>query len=325
MSGLTRRCASFVLLSALLCAPALCHAQSNTSLVFATGGTGGIFYPLGGGMASVVTKSGEGLSATVEVTGGSVDNMKLIASSPAYLGMSVADTAYEAYKGVEKFKAAALPLRTLLVMYPGRSQIVTLDGLGITKVADLKGKRISTGAQGSATELWALRILEAAGVDKDKDVKRERLSVGESANALRDRKIDAFFWGGGVPTAAIVDLSLTPGIKVRLVDHLDVREAMNAKYGPLYAKDLIPKDSYSGMPADATGIAVWSNIYVNASMPDAQAYAIVKALFDRHADLVAVHQEARSIRLENQVLANTGVPFHPGVVRYLKEKGVNPE
>ncbi len=299
-------------------------AQAN-NLAIATGGTGGIFYPLGGGMASVITKSLPGVAATVEVTGGSVDNMKLIASSPSYLGMSVADTAYEAYKGVEKFKNGALPLRTLLVMYPGRSQIVTLDGIGITKLSDLKGRRVSTGAPGSASELWAFRILEAAGIDKDKDVKRERLSVGESASALRDRKIDAFFWGGGVPTAAVVDLALTPGVKVRLLDHLEVREAMNTKYGPLYAKDLITKDSYSGMPADATGIAVWSNLYVHEKMPEEQAYAIVKALFEKHADLVAVHQEARSITLANQVMANTGVPFHPGVVRYLKEKGLDPQ
>lgn len=296
----------------------------DASLVFATGGTGGIFYPLGGGMASVVTKNLPGVSATVEVTGGSVDNMKLIASSPAYLGMAVADTAYEAYKGAEKFKAA-LPIRTLLVMYPGRSQIVTLDGLGIIRLADLKGRRVSTGAPGSATELWAFRILEAAGLDKDKDVKRERLSVGESANALRDRKIDAFFWGGGVPTAAVVDLALTPGLKVRLIDHLEVRDAMNAKYGPLYAPDLITKESYSGMPADATGIAVWSNLYVSEKMPEEQAYAITKTLFERHADLVAVHQEAKSITLANQIMSNTGVPFHPGVVRYLREKGHDPE
>ena len=117
-------------------------------------------------------------------------------------------------------------------------------------MADLKGKRVSTGSPGSATEVMAFRVIEAAGLDKDKDMKRERLGVAESVNAIKDRKIDAFFWVGGLPTAAVTDLANTPGIKIKMIDHAELVPAMNKKYGNLYVKDTIPKDIYRGMEAD---------------------------------------------------------------------------
>ena len=128
-----------------------------------------------------------------------------------------------------------MPLQTLLVVYPNRMHVVTIEGTGIKKMSDLKGKRVSTGSPGSATEVMAFRTIEAAGLDKDKDMKRERLGAAESVNAIKDRKIDAFFWVGGVPTAAVTDLAATPGIKIKLIDHSDVVAKMNAKYGDLYA------------------------------------------------------------------------------------------
>ena len=117
-------------------------------------------------------------------------------------------------------------------------------------MADLKGKRVSTGSPGSATEVMAFRVIEAAGLDKDKDMKRERLGVAESVNAIKDGKIDAFFWVGGLPTAAVTDLANTPNTKIKLIDHADVVAAMNKKYGNLYVEDAIPKDTYKGMDAD---------------------------------------------------------------------------
>jgi len=124
-----------------------------------------------------------------------------------------------------------VPLRTLMVLYPNRMHVVTIEGTGITKIADLKGKRVSTGSPGSATEVMAFRVIEAAGLDKDKDMTRERLGVAESVNAIKDRKIDAFFWVGGLPTAAVTDLANTPGIKIKMIDHANTVAAMNKKYG----------------------------------------------------------------------------------------------
>ena len=148
----------------------------------------------------------------------------------------MADAALDALKGEDKFKGGKVDVRTLMVLYPNRMHVVTIEGTGIEKMADLKGKRVSTGSPGSATEVMAFRVIEAAGLDKDKDMKRERLGVAESVNAIKDRKIDAFFWVGGLPTAAVTDLGATPGVKIKMIDHSDVVEKMNAKYGPLYVR-----------------------------------------------------------------------------------------
>ena len=168
----------------------------------------------------------------------------------------------------------------------------------------------------------AFRLLEAAGLDKDKDVKRERLSVAESVNAIKDRKIDAFFWVGGLPTAAVTDLANTPGTKIVMVDTGEEVAAMNKKYGNLYFVTTIPKATYSGMARDNKVAAVANILVVNANMPDDQAYKIVKAIFDNKLELVRTHQEFMSVSLENQKTKSTPVVFHPGALKYFKEKNV---
>src|SRR5215468_2427256 len=207
----------------------IAYAQQKVMSI-GTGGTGGVYYPLGGAVANVLSKSLPNVQATAEVTGGSVDNLKLIGAGKSELGFTMADAALDALKGEDKFKSGKLPLQALLVLYPNRMHVVTVEGTGIETMADMKGKRVSTGSPGCATEVMAFRVIEAAGLDKDKDMKRERLGVAESVNALKDRKIDAFFWVGGVPTAAVTDLAATPGVKMKLIDHSEVVDAMNKKY-----------------------------------------------------------------------------------------------
>jgi hypothetical protein len=287
-----------------------------------TGGTGGVYYPMGGGIAAVLSKYVPGMQATAEVTGGSVDNLKLIATGKPYVGFSMTDAAQDAYKGEDKFKGTKVPLRTLMVLYPNRMHVVTVEGTGITKFADLKGKRVSTGSPGSATEVMAFRLIEAAGLDKDKDMKRERLGVAESVNAMKDRKIDAFFWVGGLPTAAVTDLANTPGTRIKMIDHADLVAAMNAKWGDLYVQDLIPKDTYKGMDADNRQATVMNILVANENMDEKTAYTIVKTIFDKRDDIVAVHKEAANFKLENQKASATPVPFHPGALKYFAEKGV---
>jgi TRAP transporter TAXI family solute receptor len=200
MKSIVRLAAS----AALVCAVGAANSQN---LSIATGGTGGVYYPLGGGMAAILSKHVPGMQATAEVTGGSVDNLKLIGSGKPYIGLSMADAALDAAQGKDKFTSGKVPVKTLMILYPNRMHVVTVEGTGITRMADLKGKRVSTGSPGSATEVMAFRVIEAAGLDKDKDLKRERLGVAESVNALKDKKIDAFFLVGGLPTAAVTDLA----------------------------------------------------------------------------------------------------------------------
>ena len=248
--GLIAACAALALPAA---------AQQKMEISIATGGTGGVYYPMGGGLANILSRTVPGMAATAEVTGGSVDNLKLIGTGKPYIAFSMTDAALDAYKGEDKFKAAKVDVRTLLILYPNRMHVVSIEGTGINTISDLKGKHVSTGSPGSATEVMAFRVIEAAGLDKDKDMKRERLGVAESVNAIKDRKIDAFFWVGGLPTAAVTDLGATPGVKIKLIDH---------------------------------------------------------------ADLVAVHQEAKSFSVENQIKTNSPIPWHPGAVKYFTEKGV---
>src|SRR6476469_7465034 len=230
---------------ALVAAAFAATAQAQ-NLSIATGGTGGVYYPLGGGMAAVLSKYVDGMQATAEVTGGSVANLQLISTGKPYVAFTMTDAALDAYKGEDKFKGKPVPVRTLMILYPNRMHVVTLDGTSIRRIADLKGKRVSTGSGGSATEVMAFRVIEAAGLSWDKDMRRERLGVAESASALKDHKIDAFFWVGGLPTAAVTDLASSPGIRIRLIDHADLVPAMNRKYGNLYVKGVIPAGTYLG-------------------------------------------------------------------------------
>ncbi len=292
------------------------------NLSIATGGTGGVYYPLGGGVAAALSKFVPGMQATAEVTGGSVDNLKLVGSGKPYIAFAMADASQDAFKGEDKFKGHPVPLKTLMVLYPNRMHVASIEGRGVTKMADLKGKRVSTGSPGSATEVMAFRIIEAAGLDKDKDMKRERLGVAESVNAIKDGKIDAFFWVGGLPTAAVTDLANTPGTKLKMIDHAETVAAMNKKYGNLYIEDVIPKAMYKGMDADNKQATVMNILVAHANMDDKTAYNIVKTIFDKRTDLIAVHKEAENFKLESQKASASPIPFHPGALKYFAEKGI---
>jgi uncharacterized protein len=292
------------------------------NISIATGGTGGVYYPLGGGMAQVLSKNVPGMTATAEVTGGSVDNLKLIGTGKPYIGLVMTDASLDAYRGEDKFKGNKVALKTLMILYPNRMHIATVEGRGINKMSDLKGKRVSTGSPGSATEVMAFRVIEAAGLDKDKDLKRERLGAAESVNAIKDGKIDAFFWVGGLPTAAVTDLANTPGNKLKMIDHAEVVSAMNKKYGNLYVEDSIPKDMYRGMETDNKQATVMNILVAHESMDDKTAYNIVKTIFDKRSDLIAVHKEAMNFKLESQKAAASPIPFHPGAIKYFAEKGI---
>jgi TRAP transporter TAXI family solute receptor len=293
------------------------------NISIATGGTGGVYYPIGGGIAAILSKKVPGMEATAEVTGGSVDNLKLIDGDASYIGLTMSDAAQDAYRGEDKFKGRKVPLRTLMILYPNRMHVVTVQGRNINTMADLKGKRISTGAPGSATEVMAFRMLEAAGIDKDKDVKRERLSVAESVNAIKDNKIDAFFWVGGLPTAAVTDLASSPGTTIKMIDNAQLVPAMNKKYGNLYVADTIAKSVYRGMEQDNKQATVMNILVANEKMSDQTAYDIVKTILTSRDELIAVHKDTADFKLENQKAAATPIPFHPGAVKYYKEQGAS--
>lgn len=307
--------------AALLVGVSASKAQQAKQLSIATGGTGGIYYPLAGGFGSIIAKEIPGVTATAEVTGGSLDNMKLVGSGNADVAFTQVDTAVDAINGKDKFPKK-LPIRALAVMYVNIMQVVTLEGNGITKFEDLKGKRVSTGAPGSGTEIFALRLIEAAGMDKDKDMTRERLSAAESGNALKDRKIDAFMFVAGVPTSAITDVAASPGIKMMLIDHAHVVAKVIEKYGPAYSTGVIPKGSYPNQEKDNTVATVWNIMAVKDDFPEDLAYKLTKVMLEKREDLAKVHKEALNIKVENQLSKNAGIPWHPAALKYFSEKGI---
>jgi TRAP transporter TAXI family solute receptor len=296
-------------------------AQKTVRLSIATGGTGGVYYPLGGGMANIISKYIPYTEATAEVTTASVDNCRLVGAGKAELALIMADTGWDAYQGRAQFKEK-VPLRTVAVLYPNNMHVVTLEGKGIEKVTDLKGKRVSTGAPGSGTEVMALRVIEAFGLDSTKDMARDKLGVSESAGALKDRKIDAFFWVGGLPTAAVTDLGATPGVKMKLIGHVDAVPKMRETYGPIYVRGVIPAKTYPGQTVDIPIAVVWNLLVCHENMKGDIAYDIVKTIFDRKPELMTVHSEAKNIMLEPQAAGGSPIPFHPGAIRYFTEKGL---
>ena len=296
-------------------------AQKSLRLSIAAGSTGGVYYPMSKGMAHIISKYIPYAEATAEVTTASVDNCFLVGKEKADLALVRADTGWDAYQGLARFKEKIL-LRSLAVLYPNNMQVVTVEGKGIEKVTDLKGKRVSTGAPGSGTEIMASRVLEAYGLDPDKDVKRDRWLPTESAGAIKDGKMDAFFWVGGLPTAAITDLATTPGLKIRLIGHEDAIPKMREKYGPLYVRGVIPARTYPEQDTDVSIAVVWNLLVCNETMKENVAYDLVKTLFDKKQELVSAHRDARYLTLEPQATGGSPIPFHSGAIRYYTERGL---
>jgi len=296
-------------------------AGPTVRISIATGTTGGIYFPLGGGLASLISKHIPGVSATAEVTPASVDNMRLLQAKRTDLALTLADTAYDAFKGEEAFRGSPIPIRALAPLYNNFNHLITVEGAGINAIADLRGKRVSVGAPGSGTEVTALRILEAAGLHPDRDIRRERLAPIPSADALKDRRIDAFFWSGGLPTASILDFAVSPGVRIRLIPLDTLVPALQRKYGSLYFRSVINKEFYPGMPADAPTIGVSNLLVVHQDFDAELAYQITKLLFERRPELAQIHKEAANITTLGAA-GRSPVPFHPGAIRYYRERGI---
>jgi uncharacterized protein len=289
-------------------------------LVIGTGGTGGVFFPYGGGLARILSQKLANTEATGQVTGGSVDNNKLLARNEIDLAMTTADSGADAIRGEGVYKdVGEAKLCTVAVLYDSFIHVVAANDANIAKIEDLKGKRVSVGSPGSSTEVAANRIIEASGL-KLSDVQREFLSVAESVNAIKDKKVDAFFWIGGLPTAAVTDLT-TSGPKVKFVDASYLLPNLKKTYGAVYYPKTLKNSVYKGVEADVPGIGVDNLLVVNASMNESLVFDILETLFNNENDVRAVHPEARSFNIATAA-AISPVPFHPGAIKYYSFKGV---
>lgn len=301
-------------------------------VVVATGGVGGVYFYYGTTLAEIWNKAGVAEAQAIQ-TAASIDNLLLLENRTGggtyYCGTVLPDSAYLAYTGQhDRFREKpAKNVRILFAMYPNFLHIVTREGTGIRVVQDLKGKRVSTGAPGSGTEVEALLVLQAAGLSPKDFAKQERLGAQESANALAEGNIDAFFWSGGLPTGAITELSASlarKGQRIYLVP-LDPRgtvaQTFQKRFPGLSGTGVIPKAVY-GTRADTPTLTFWNLLVCPQSLPEEAAYALTKATFENLATLRQAVAAARDTSLENAVRFVGGtIPYHEGALRYFREAG----
>ncbi len=313
----------FVLASILVLSVAACgnsgapKAEMPKQLIIATGGTSGTYYPLGGGIAQIITDA-TGVSASAQSTGASVENMRLLSDSQVDLAFTQTDIADYAKNGTEMFGGKKVEnLQGLATLYYETIQIVLPANSTINSVAELKGKAVSVGAPGSGTELNAKQILEAYGLTFA-DLKAEHLSFGDSTQKIQDGSLDAAFVTAGAPTSAVTELSATKGVKLLSLDSDKIAE-LTKKY-KFYAEQTIPANTYTNVGETKT-VAVKAMLTVRKDLPEDLVYNITKALFANTEKLVTINAKAKQISIDT-ALEGMSLDIHPGAVKFYKEKGI---
>jgi TRAP transporter TAXI family solute receptor len=297
-----------------LAGPALAQQQ----LSVATGGTGGVYFPIGGGIAELINNHIEDYQAVAEVTGASVENMGLISRGDSDLALALSDTVYQAFNGTGAFEGRQLPdLRALASVYPNAVQIVALADSGISSLADLRGKRVSVGAPGSGTEVNASTLLAANGIT-DADITPERLNFNETADALRDGAIDAGFWSVGPPTSSILNLAATREITLIPLSAEEIANAQSAE--PVFAPYTLAAGMYDGVEEPVATISIPNALVVSADMDEELAYQITRTIFEFVDELRAIHPAANDTTVDF-TMSSTPIPLHPGAIRYFEEIG----
>ena len=310
-----------ILIAAGALALAATAAQAQQFFRIGTGGTAGTYYPVGGMVANVISQPGK-ISATAQASAGSVANVNAIASGAAESGFSQADVATWAYTatGVWQGRPAVSGLRLIANLYPESVHIVARKGAGIRSVADLKGKRVALDEPGSGTLINARSILAAYGL-KDADLRAEYIKPNQAGDKLKDGALDACFFTGGAPAGAIAELA-SAGAGIELVPIDGPQADAIRKASGFFAPDVIPADTYKGLPAVRT-LSVGAQ-WVTSDKADANlVYEIVKKLYsaDGQKAMGAGHAKGKFITKENAV-EGAGIPFHAGAERFYKEVGV---
>ncbi|MBW2306684.1 MAG: TAXI family TRAP transporter solute-binding subunit [Deltaproteobacteria bacterium] len=289
-------------------------------ITLGSGSPGGVYYPLGGGMAVIIQKTVPGIRCAAESTGASVENSRLVGAGETDMGMAMGSVAYKATKGLEPFKKP-LPLFALFQMYPAPEHIVVLKSSNIKTVRDMKGKKVSIDVPGSGCSTMAKAILKEYGFDLKKDLKIANLSQSESVQALKDGIIDVAFFNFAYPASAVMDLCATRDIDLVPLEP-EMVEKLTKKYG-YYIKSLIPGKAYADEDRDVLCLGDSNVMVANKNMPDELAYKIVKAIFENVSTgkyaLKNIHPIAAQLTPQNAV--NSPIPLHPGALKYFKEKG----
>ncbi|MGB5619224.1 MAG: TAXI family TRAP transporter solute-binding subunit [Desulfobacterales bacterium] len=293
-------------------------AAKTTFIGIGTGGTGGIYYPYGGGVAEIWSKYVPDIQAVAEVTGASVENVKLADKGETVFGEVMGDVAVAGFQGEGKFKGKKHDILSMAIMYPNLLQVVTLKNSGITNIEQVKGKRISSGSPGSGTNFMAEAVMKAMGIPLD-SFKDSRLSFTETANALRDGTIDVGFWSVGPGTSSILDLATTHDIVIIPITPEQTQKVLTSN--DTYASVDLAGGVYRGVDKPVPTIGVWNVMICQKSLAEDLVYKLVAALYEHNDYLRKIHPSAAYTTPENAVKYSP-IPLHPGTVKYLKEKGI---
>ncbi len=309
-----------VLAGALALSTALGAVSANAAefINVLTGGTSGVYYPLGAALSKIYGEKIEGARTQVQATKASVENLNLLQQGKGEIGFALGDSVKLAWEGNADagFKAPLDKLRGIAAIYPNYIQIVAAKESGIASLADMKGKSLSVGAAKSGTELNARAIFAAAGMSYEDLAKTEYLPFAESVELMKNRQLDATLQSAGLGVSSIKDLATSVAIQM-----VAVPEDVVAKLGAPYIAATIPAGTYQGQDADVPTVAVVNFLITHSDVSDETAYQMTKQLFENLPEMEAAHKAAAQIKLEN-ALKGMPVPLHPGAERYYKEKGL---
>ena len=291
---------------------------ADVKLILATGGTAGTYYPFGGAMAKIWNSKIPGMNVTAQTTGASAENIRLINRKEAELALVQSDILDFAYQGKETFKEKITSVSAIAVLYPEIIQIVVRAESPIKSFADLKGMKVGVGAPGSGTEANFRQLLDVYGMKKE-DVKGQFLSFAESADQFKDKHIDAFIVTAGIPNSAIMDISTQHSIRLLNLPP-DIISKLTQKY-PFLSPAKVPANTYKGQTEDVNTVAVNAVLVASNELKEDVVYSLTKALFENQAELASAHAKGKELSLETAV-KGVSIPFHPGAVKYYKEKGL---
>lgn len=292
--------------------------QAADNLVLATGGTAGTYYPFGGAMAKIWNSKIKDMNVTAQTSGASGENVRLINKKEVELALVQSDTLDFAFNAKEAFKEPLKGMSVIATLYPEIVQVVVRADSPMKTFGDLKGKKVGVGAPGSGTEANFRQLMDAYGMKKE-DVNGQYLSFSESAEAFKDKHIDAFIVTAGIPNSAIMDISTQNEVRILTIP-ADVSAKMIQKY-PFLAAVKVPANTYKGLAADVPTVAVNAVLIAGNQLKDDMVYNLTKALFENQAELASAHAKGKELDIKYAV-QGVSIPFHPGAVKYYKEKGL---
>ena len=293
-------------------------ALSQSQLSIATGGTGGAYFPIGGGLAELISQKLDGYGAVAEVTGASVENMALIHSEGADFAIALGDTVHQAYTGTGDFEGRQVNTLALAAVYPNAVQMVVPAESDIQSLEDLRGRRVSVGAPGSGTEINARAILESNGIEYSDLGAVQRLNFNETADALRDGDIEAGIWSVGPPTGSIISLAASRAIRLIPLTEEEIANAREVE--PIFAPYTLADGIYDGVEGETASVGIPNALVVHGEMEDDLAYEVTKLIFEEIDYLRSIHPATNDTTVEFS-LTSSPIPLHPGAIRYYEEIG----